>query len=151
MEDDVTYITRKSYVEIVIASKSDWYGVVAVEFAGNNRLLVFCNWGKFLYKFRATPEIGRILSKVDGKCPRLYDLLTAKNDCFLMISDKEGYSGVGKYVDIDVKFPFLHAVTDERVLDAAEAVLRYSLDMMNEVLDKSPYEEWKGDLKKELL
>ncbi len=149
--DDVTYITRKNYIEIVISTKGDWYGVVTVEYAGENKLLVFCNWGHFLDKFNSSSDIVRFLNQSNCKCPKLNDLVTGRCDCSLFKSDKRGWSGIGRHVDVEIKFPILHAVTDEKVLEAAEDVLRYSLDVFNEILDKCPFEDWKMELKKELL
>ncbi len=150
-KDLVTYITRKSYVEIVINTGNGWYGVVTVQVARKDRLVLFCNWGRFLYKFNTPPENNKEFSHIDSKCPKLYGLITSKSDCFILLNKSGEWSGIGKHVEIALEYPLLHAVTDKKVLDAAYDVLQCSLDVYHEIMNESPYDDWKEELKRELL
>ncbi len=149
-KDPVTYITRKGYVEIVISTEGEWYGVVTVEIARKDRLVLFCNWGQFLYRFNPSPDAGSVLRSIRDKCPKLYDLVSGMADCSILLNKKGEWSGIGKHVDIEIGYPFLHSVTDKKVLDAAYDVLQYSIDMFHEIMKGCPYEDWKEEMKREL-
>ncbi len=134
--DNVTVIPHKYYVELVmpVPGNAKWYVVVAVEYAGEDK----------------------VLSRLKSSCPKLWSLVYGEAEYnILSLENERGEfgSGVGKSIKMKVDFrrPFVATVLDERVVSEALKLGRYSVELYNEIMRDCPLRAWKDDLKEKLF
>ncbi len=156
--DNVTVVSHKYYVELVmrLASDAKWYVVVAVEYAGEDQVSIICDWNGYFGRIDKMPDPDKVLSRLKSSCPKLWSLVYGEAEYnILSLENERGEfgSGVGKTIKmkVDLRRPFVATALDERVVSEAMKLGRYSVELYNEIMRDCPLRAWKDDLKEKLF
>ena len=90
-------------------------------------------------------EPEKLMRMLEKPCPKVIDLMTGASGNSL-VTIRGDQLGVSRQVDA-VPNPNLIALAgDEKILDEAEQLLSYCLDLFHEIRTKCPFPEWKKRL-----
>ncbi len=137
---NLTFVVRQSSVQVIMKLDRGVYGVVEVSAADDNHVMVLCSWNDFFKKHLTNPD--HQLSKFYTLCPKLGQALCGESDISFI---REPFNAFGMLV------PFTHGryptmfLSDE-IIDAAQKVLQFNLDIRHEIYTKIPFPQWKHDL-----
>lgn len=82
---------------------------------------------------------------LEKPCPKVIDLMTGASGNSL-VTIRGGQLGISRQVDAAPNPNLIALAGDEKILDEAEQLLGYCLDLFHEIRTKCPFPEWKKRL-----
>ena len=140
-----TFNIRKDSIELIFKmSNRGWYTVINLCMNENGWFLL-TDWGEFFRRIFNHKEPEKLAAMLRRPCPMLYQLLT---DADSKYSLAHGSDGISTMITISLpqhlkNVPFGQMIGREEVLDAAEELGEYSLDLFYEIREKAPFPAWK--------
>ena len=140
-------IRKDAGVFIFKMSVRGWYMVVNL-CMGEDGWFLMTDWGEFFRRVLNHKEPEKLMAMLKRPCPQLYQLLTDSTSQYAMgYSPDESGTMIMVHVPQHLKnVPFIQMLGSQEVLDAAEDLAKYSLDLFYEIREKAPFPAWKENV-----
>ena len=140
-----TFNVRKDAIEFIFKmNKRGWYMVVNL-CMGEDGWFLMTDWGEFFRRILNHKEPEKLMAMLKRPCPKLFQLFTDSTSKYAM-----GYSPDESGTMITAPVPehlknvlFSQMLGSEEVLDSAEELAMYSLNLFYEIREQAPFPAWK--------
>ena len=137
---NLTFAVRQTSVQVYMKLDRGVYGVVDVGANDSNQAMIMCSWDDFFRQHFTNPDFQ--LAKFYSICPKLGKALCGESDISFI---REPLNAFGKLVPLKPGKYATMFLTDE-IIDTAQKVLQYNLEIHHEIITKIPFLQWKKDL-----
>ena len=140
----LSLIFRKDYIEYVFKLQGGFYGIIHLIPAADGQML-FADWGDYFQFIIGHNEPEKLMRMLEKPCPKVIDLMTGASGNSL-VTIRGGQLGISRQVDAAPNPNLIALAGDEKILDEAEQLLGYCLDLFHEIRTKCSFPEWKKRL-----
>lgn len=145
----VTFFVRKECIDVIFRIRRGVYLTVSIYSLSEGRLLLACVWGDFWNRLKSMRNRKEVIGKLEKACPLTANLIIKTTESHLAYIDKLQQVGA---VVMEMKAPvisdnltdFLH----KEVMEKAMELMRFNLNLLVELEDKCPFQQWKIDLER---
>ena len=139
---NLTFAIRQSAPQVIMKIDRGVYGVVEINATTDHGLMVMCSWDNFFDRHFTNPDVQ--FPKLYKECPKLGKSMTNEGDFDFVQAPVNGFGTEiplkhGKYI--------INSFFSDEVLDMAQKVLQFNLDVYHEIGTKIPFPQWKRDLR----
>ena len=143
----VTFYVRKECVDIIFKIRKGVYLTVSVHSLSDDRLLLACDWGNFWNRLKYIPNYKHVIAKLEKACPLTVDLFLKTSGIHFAYIDKEQQVGA---IVIEMRAPIISGnVSDylhKEVIEKAMVLMKFNLNLLVEMEENCPFQQWKIDL-----
>ena len=139
---NLTFALRQSSPQVIMKIDRGVYGIVEVYATFNGGLMIMCSWDDFFTKHLTNPDVQ--FPKIYKECPKLGKSMS-EGAVFDFI--QAPVNGFGTEIPLKQGKYIINSFFSDEVLDTAQKVLQFNLDVHHEIMTKIPFPQWKRDLR----
>jgi len=145
--EHMTFVVRKDNIEIVGKIKSGLYVVLYLARTGDDKGMLFANWGRcFGWMIGSKAQ----LTMISKHCPKYYNILIGKDEDRVAVMNiglpgKEKVNGLGMPINLPKNVQLINCI-DEKMMDKAETMMNKMIEIYSEFQHGTCPTEWKNAL-----